>query len=488
MEDLLQQRIRELEEKLFCLESIIHNVSEGVILTDRECKITVFNPAKAKMEHMKAEEVIGTVSWEAYTKSSKEISEHQKVFDTREPILNSYRPHAYVGDVPVYICYSTHPVMQDGDILGVYTISRNETILRELLYDTLEHKRQLRETLQNTNGAEESFLAPGTSFTFTSMVGKSKLVKNLIKDAQTIATVNTSIMITGETGTGKEVLAQSIHNFSRVREKFIAINCAAIPENLVESTLFGSAKGAYTGAQDSPGLFREAGNGTLFLDEINSMSLAMQAKLLRALQEKCIRPVGSLKEYPIQCRLICASNEDLDVLLREKRLRHDLFFRISGFYLTIPPLRERKEDIVDLARMFIARYNHEFQKNIKTVAPDLTRRLLDNAWPGNIRELQHVIQNMMLRVRDLDEELDLTHYPSHVGSFFETTAGKRNAPSGEEAYLKTADLNATLKAVQREIIAAKLEQNQGNISKTARDLGILRQNLLIRMKRLGLCE
>jgi len=483
----LEERLRLLEERNYCLESILRHVSEGVILTDRECRIAVFNPAKAKMEHINPDQAIGSLSWEPYTHSNAEISEHKRVFDTREPILNAYRPHAYVGDVPVYIYYSTYPVLKDGEILGVYTVSRNETLLRELLYDTIEHKRQLREKDLATEGMEKSFLAPNTQFSFNNFVGRSPVMKDLIRDSQTIAGLSTSVMITGETGTGKEVLAQSIHNFGGEDRKFLAINCAAIPESLVESILFGSVKGAFTGAADKPGLFQDAGDGTLFLDEINSMSVIMQAKLLRALQEQRVRPVGSLREYPITCRLICASNESPDVLMREKRLRKDLFYRISGFHLSIPPLRERPEDITELAAMFIRKNNREFHRNIKTMAPELTETLLAHDWPGNVRELRHVIQNMMVRARELDTVLDLTHYPAHAlprqsrQSRQSCAIGAAAAPSAG-----VTNINAALDQAQREIISAGLERNNGNISRTARELGILRQNLVARMKRLGI--
>lgn len=485
MDRELLNRLRLLEEKIYCLEAIIDNISEGVLLTDRNYRISVFNPAKARMEHMKPEEVMGTVSWEAYSRSNAEISEHKRVFDTRKAIVNAYRPHAYVDDVPVYIYYSTYPVIKDGEVLGVFTISRNETILRELLYDTIEHKRRLREKALDAPGIEKRFLAPNTQFSFNNIVGNSQVMKDLVKDAQTIASVRTSIMITGETGTGKEVLAQSIHNFGNENKKFLAINCAAIPENLVESILFGSVKGAYTGALDKPGLFQEAEDGTLFLDEINSMNVPMQAKLLRALQEQCVRPVGSLKEYPIKCRLICASNEEPDTLIREKRMRQDLFYRLSGFYLTIPPLRARKEDIVDLAGMFIAKYNHEFHKNIQSMSPDLIDHLLNHQWPGNTRELQHVIQNMMLRARELDKVLDLTYYPAHAMPHTHCRELSAESPAGRKR-LETENINFTLDEVQREIISRRLCLNNGNVSQTARDLGIRRQNLLVRMKRLGL--
>ena len=480
MSDRAEERIRELEDRVYCLEAIIRHVSEGVILTDQECRITVFNPAKEKMEHMKAEDVLGKISWEAYSHSNREISEHQQVLDTGVPILKAYRAHAYVGETPVYIYYNTYPVVRDGKVLGVYSISRNETLLRELLYETIEHKRGLH--LEDGEERSERSLAKGTKFTFEDLVGCSPQIKQIIKDAQTIAGLDASILITGETGTGKEVLAQSIHNFGRGDKRFVAVNCAAIPDTLMESTMFGSVKGAFTGAVDSRGLLREAEDGTLFLDEINSMSTAMQAKLLRALQERCVRPVGSMEEYPIQCRLICASNESAGSLLREKLMRQDLFYRISDFILAIPPLRERKQDILELAEQFIRRYNREFHKNVTHMSEQLREYLLSGAWRGNIRELERVMRSLMLRVPEVEGTLDIQPGIGSLLGFEKTSAGA--GPS----YLETKDLQTTLRQIQKEIITHRLEENGGNISKAARDLGLQRQNLSQRIKRLELGE
>ena len=480
MSDRAEERIRELEDRVYCLEAIIRHVSEGVILTDQECRITVFNPAKEKMEHMKAEDVLGKISWEAYSHSNREISEHQQVLDTGVPILKAYRAHAYVGETPVYIYYNTYPVVRDGKVLGVYSISRNETLLRELLYETIEHKRGLH--LEDGEERSERSLAKGTKFTFEDLVGCSPQIKQIIKDAQTIAGLDASILITGETGTGKEVLAQSIHNFGRGDKRFVAVNCAAIPDTLMESTMFGSVKGAFTGAVDSRGLLREAEDGTLFLDEINSMSTAMQAKLLRALQERCVRPVGSMEEYPIQCRLICASNESAGSLLREKLMRQDLFYRISDFILAIPPLRERKQDILELAEQFIRRYNREFHKNVTHMSEQLREYLLSGAWRGNIRELERVMRSLMLRVPEVEETLDIQPGIGSLLGFEKTSAG------AEPSYLETKDLQTTLRQIQKEIITHRLEENGGNIAKAARDLGLQRQNLSQRIKRLELGE
>lgn len=187
-----------LEEENQCLREIVAHVNEGIILTDKACQITIFNPAKEKMERMSAQEVQGKVSWDAYSHSSWELSEHRQVFDSGVPILNAYRPHAYVSETPIYIHYSTYPVVRQGEVIGVYTISRNEGILRELLYETIEHKRLL--SREDGPHSELIGMAKGTHFTFSDMVGTSQAMKTLVREAQTVAPLHTPVLITGETG------------------------------------------------------------------------------------------------------------------------------------------------------------------------------------------------------------------------------------------------------------------------------------------------
>lgn len=485
MANYTEQYVQELEEKIYCLETIIEHIHEGVILTDRNCAITVFNPAKAKMEHMDAGKVLGEISWKAYERSDWETSEHRRVQDSGEAILNAYRPHAFVGEAPVYINYDTVPIKKNGEIIGVYSICRTESILREMLYRLLEHKRQL--LTEKQQAPDPIKLGPGTRYTFSDITGTSPVMSEVIREAQTIATMNMSVLITGETGVGKEVLAQSIHNLGREDKKFIAINCAAIPAELFESMLFGTVKGAYTGAVNTIGLFREAGEGTLFLDEFNSLTPLNQTKLLRVLQERCVRPVGSTKEYPVKCRLICASNEDLQALISAGRLRLDLYYRISEFCLEIPPLRERPEDIIQLSWLFVEEYNKELGRNIRRFSDDLCQWLKRKPWYGNTRELQHTIQNMMLKASEFDDTLTLDKLPVVTRRLEDWISPDSSAAIAfPDAPSEPIDcgLPELLKNYQKKVLEQELKKQNWNISATARTLKISRQNLMARMKRL----
>ena len=222
------------------------------------------------LEKRKAEDMIGRYIWDAYGYKDINKSEHMQVFKTRTSIINKYKAHAYDDGKPIYKSYSTFPVEKDGEIIGVYSISKDETKLQSLLAETIELKRQFKKTPEGNK-----YIRPnGTRFTFSDIIGSSDIIKKTIKIAQSISWLDNNILIVGSTGTGKEVLAQSIHNHGKRKPyPFVGINCSAIPENLLESILFGTTKGAYTGAVDSSGLFEEAGEGTLFLDELDSMPI-----------------------------------------------------------------------------------------------------------------------------------------------------------------------------------------------------------------------
>src|SRR5437762_3895901 len=225
-------------------------------------------------------------------------------------------------------------------------------------------------------------------YSFANIVGQSKKMKELFELVESVAASDANILIQGENGTGKELIANAIHyNSNRVKGPFIKINCAAIPKDLIESELFGYKKGAFTGANtDKVGLFEMAEGGSLLLDEIGEMPPYLQTKLLRVLQEREYRPIGSDRIVHVDFRLICATNIDLDAALREGRLREDLYFRINTIALRVPPLRERAEDIPLLGDYFLDKFRQRYQKNVKTLAPSVYHLLIRNRWPGNVRE------------------------------------------------------------------------------------------------------
>lgn len=465
------------DTRIYCLENIIDNINEGVLISDYEGRFVLYNKSQEKLEGLSSKEVIGKYLWEGY-RSSPELSEHRNVYRTNTPIIDRYSAHAYMDGIPKYVSYSTFPIIKDGETVAVYSISRNENRLQSLLHETLELKRKLYSTY---GGVDTKYHNNGTRYTFSDIMGESSVLTSLIKDAETIALLSSPVLIIGETGTGKEVFAQSIHNYGRNKgEPFVDINCSAIPENLLESILFGTVKGSYTGAADQAGLFEEARGGTLFLDEINSMPVAMQAKLLRVLQERKVRRVGSLESVPINCRIISAVNEDPEKAVKEGKMRQDLYYRLAGVSLYLPPLRERTSDIVPTILFFVGKYNKLLNKNVKSLSGELCEVVMDYSWPGNIRELEHMVENIMIRTADDQEEIHVSDIPPYM---------RRNllgSISKEHMEKKTESLPGLLRDMEKKMILESLKKNRWNLTHAAGELGIIRQSLEYRMKKLGI--
>jgi arginine utilization regulatory protein len=471
---------REDYNKIYCYENIIKMINDGILLTDYEGRVKIFNPIQETMENKKLDEVYDKYLWDFYDYEGEGQSEHRKVYKNKEPILGKYRLLTYKKGQPRYLYYSTYPILKDDEVIGVLSISKDEERLQELLSETVELKRQLANTNYSDDHGEH--LSNGTNYTFSDIAGTSKEIINTIKEAQTIALVDENVLIVGETGVGKEMFAQSIHNYVNKSEPYIAINCAAIPENLLESILFGSVKGAYTGAVGTKGLFEAAGKGTLMLDELNSMPISMQTKLLRVLQERKSIRVGGSEMYKIQCRIIAAMNEDPMKLMEKGLLRKDLFFRISSLMLDIPPLRERKEDIKHLIYFFIRKYNRIMKKNVAIISKNLEELLMNYSWPGNVRELEYIVENLMIKVKSNCNILTLDDLPTHILYNLNQDSIDISVKPGVDS------LNHALDELERKMIIQALESTNGNITHAANKLGIIRQSLLYRIKRLKISK
>jgi arginine utilization regulatory protein len=465
--------LKSLEEKVYCYEAIFDKLDDGLLMSDKNGIIILYNPAQEKLEGLVKESCIGKYLWDVYQYEAPEMSEHRQVFKTQKPIINEYKSHVKNGQSEKYLSYSTYPVIQNNQTLSVFSVSRNESKLLELLSETLELKRKLK------NNTITKAFNNGTFYTFDDIKGNSPAMTNTIKEAERMSLIDGNLLIIGETGVGKEMFAQSIHNMSKHnKEKFFAVNCAALPENLLESTLFGTTKGSFTGSVDQDGYLDEVGKGTLFLDELNSLPIYMQTKLLRVFQEKKFRKVGGLKNKDVECRIICAINEDPETLLSEGRLRQDLYFRISRLCLFIPPLRDRPEDIVFLTNYFISKYNEILGKHVKGYTNDLRELLYDYVWPGNVRELEHVIENLVINAESSESELSSSHLPNYLKSKLVKEKNKTRRIEGS--------LPETLNEAERKIIVEALNRFNWNFTKTSAYLGIIRQSLIYRVKKLDI--
>jgi DNA-binding NtrC family response regulator len=329
----------------------------------------------------------------------------------------------------------------------------------------LEHKEQNEENSSLRRAL--STMSGGTTPVF-----QSTAIQSVVRTVERVAPSDVSILITGESGTGKEVIADLIHALSpRSKAKIIKINCAALPRELIESELFGSVKGAFTGAHsDREGLFRQAEGGTLFLDEISEMPIDTQSKLLRVLQDQEVRPVGGKTSYKTNCRLVAATNRKTDEAISDGKLREDLFYRISAISVHLPPLRERREDILPLANSFLKRFAAQANRVIKGFTPSAVERLTTFDWPGNVRQLQNEVQRAVLLCEgDEVDAMDL--------SVTKIRSSNEESP----------DTNFTLlEGVERNAIVQMLKETGGNKLETAKRLGIGRQTLYNKIKAYGI--
>jgi Nif-specific regulatory protein len=313
---------------------------------------------------------------------------------------------------------------------------------------------------------------------FADIIGESEAMGQIFRQLEKVIDTRATVCIEGETGTGKEVIASAIHYQGRRRDKlFVAQNCAAVPENLLESELFGHKKGAFTGADhDKKGLFEIAEGGTLFLDEIGELGISLQAKLLRVLQENEIRPVGATASKSIDVRIICATNRSLEKEVERGTFRQDLFYRLRVFPLRLPPLRERREDITLLVDHFLRKYTVEMNKPVAGVTPEAMDQLTAYAWPGNIRELENEVQRLVIQ--------------GDAGGFITPDLLAPAVRKVEGLLGRVAPKKGTLKDMMEEIerwlLTEALREHNGNKTKTAETLGITREGLHKKLAKYGM--
>ena len=349
--------------------------------------------------------------------------------------------------------YVSKPFKPDEIVLALRKAEERETLRRE--------NRALREQIQKDNQ-------------FESILAKSKEMLDIFRTISKIADFKTTVLITGESGTGKELVARAIHGKSqRKSSPFVAINCGAIPENLLESELFGHKRGAFTDAtSDRRGLFEEADGGTLFLDEIGELPLNLQVKLLRVLQEENIRRVGDSKDLKVNVRIIAATHRDLTADVKAGRFREDLFYRINVLAIHIPPLRNRREDVSLLIDHFLSRNNARLGTNIRGLSPESRKLLLEYAWPGNVRELENTIERaMVLAESDVLQSSDL---PERI----------REALDPVQVHLASGELSIkkSSAAIEQILIRRALQKTKGNRTRAADLLEISHRALLYKIK------
>ncbi len=439
------------ENKTLCdkLLTIVDNISDGVFSVDLDFRITFLNKAAQTITGFTADQAMGKFCKDIFRTSACDTDCPLKAtLTTGKPVIN--KPVCITNKkgkrIPLSISTATLKDEQGNITGGVET------------FRDLDLARKLQKEFEGR-------------FTFEEMISRNKTMLELFETLPTIAESNSSVLIEGESGTGKELVARSLHNLSlRSEGPFISINCGALPDNLLESELFGYVAGAFTDARkDKLGRFALAEHGTLFLDEISNISQAMQIKLLRVLQEKEYEPLGATRTVRSDVRIISASNSNLDQMVSEGTFRPDLYYRINVVKISLPPLRERKEDIPLLIDHFVDQFNRLHRKDIPGVSQPVLEILMKHNYPGNIRELENIIEHAFVLCQD--GIIRPEHLPENLQA---------------KGSIPVVEIASSMKEMESLFIIAALKRNDWSRKKTAEELNIAPSTLYRKIRRLGL--
>ncbi|XNQ35645.1 sigma 54-interacting transcriptional regulator [Bacillus sp. 1P10SD] len=449
---------------------ILDEVDVGVHAVDETGKTIIYNKKMMQMESMDIHDVMDKNLLDVFMFKDDQSSTLVKALQEGKETSNVKQTYFNNKGREVTTINNTIPIYLDQNLKGAVEIAKDVTKLERLIKGNLNRE--------------------STKYTFDTIIGTSPAIMEVKESAKRATRTSSYVLIVGDTGTGKELFAQSIHNASmRLSAPFISQNCAALPDNLIESLLFGTKRGAFTGAVDTPGLFEQANRGTLLLDEINSLNLNLQAKLLRVLQEKTIRRIGDTKDTPIDVRVIANMNEDPIEAIANNRLRKDLYYRLGVVTIFVPPLKDRKEDIPLLVAHFIDKYNERFQMNVKGLSEEVHLSFLEYDWHGNVRELEHIIEAAMNIMMD-EEVIMYSHLPYQYRNKMQLK--ERMMPlSTVDTFLKensdvTIPLKDQMELFEKTYIEHVLKKHDFNISRAAKSLRLSRQSLQYRMKKLSL--
>jgi PAS domain S-box-containing protein len=430
---------------------ILDSISEGVFTIDLDWRITSFNQAAEKITGISREKALGQYCRDVLRADVCETDcTLAATMQTGKPIMNK----------------AVHIIDAKGKRRAI-------TISTALLKDSKGKVIGGVETFRDMSMIEQLRKEIEGRYSYEDIISQSHKMQTLFIILPNIAESNTTILIEGESGTGKELFARAIHNLSfRKNKPFIPVNCGALPDTLLESELFGYKAGAFTDAKkDKPGRFALAQGGTIFLDEIGDVSASVQVKLLRVLQDKTYEPVGGISPVKADVRIITATNKKLDQLVKEDKFRDDLYYRINVMKLELPPLRDRKEDIPLLVEHFIGRFNRLHNKNICCITNEVTAVLLSYNYPGNVRELENIIEHCFVLCDG--KVIEAKHLPSSIRPSLKSELTKDSEPT-------------TIKQMEIVFIKQALGRNKGNKTATAKQLGIDKSTLFRKMKAFGI--
>ncbi|MGE5676568.1 MAG: sigma-54 interaction domain-containing protein [Pseudomonadota bacterium] len=458
------------------LELILLNLDEGIIVTDAKANITFYKELATNIGGIDSNTALGKNILDVFPDLTPETSTFYSVIKSRKPIIEHIQHYTNYQGRKVSTVTSTIPIIENGEITGCFEIFKDLTQVADLSEKILH----LQEQLYKSSTGKKDYNESGAKYTFENIIGNSGSLQKLKEKARKAARSNSPVLVYGETGTGKELLVQAIHNADpkRRNKPFIAQNCAALPFNLLESILFGTAAGSFTGAKDNPGLFELAHGGTLYLDEVNSLNIELQAKLLRVIQDGVVRRVGATKTKDVDVRIIASTNEPPAELVEKKLMREDLYYRLNVIYLELPPLRERHGDIDVLVRYFIERNNSQLGKKVKGLSPEAMNAFTAYSWPGNIRELEHLVESTMNLIdNDIIALEDVQYYidKRRILTSVDMPVAIKSAPLG--------DFNEAVSEYEKSLLVKALKECGGNISMAARLLHLPKQTMHNKVKK-----
>lgn len=440
----------------------IYNYFDGIIVTDKNGIINYYVNFRTDIYNLRLKQIIGKNILEIHPEIKEEDSTIMQVLKTGQPIYDRIEhlttPH---GDCMTNIC-STLPILENGNIVGAIDLSR--------CIDTDVQRKFIE--------MPKVFNQSNSLYHVNDIVSASKKVNDLKSIISMVANTDSAVMICGETGTGKELFAQSVHTSGlRVSKPFISQNCAAIPNTLLEGILFGTTKGSFTGAEDKAGLFEMANGGTLFLDEINSMDLGMQAKILKVIEEKKVRRIGSDDTVSVDLKIISATNKPPLQCVKDNTIREDLFYRLSTVLFNIPSLRERIVDIPLLVNYFIEQNNSKMNKNVLGVSSEVMELFMNYQWPGNVRELKNVIEGAFNVIGS--SEIKKDDLPPHLLNNY-SHQNERLISYGEDM-----SLPERLEEYEKRLLIQALDSTN-NLTRAAEKLKITKQALNYKILKYGL--
>ena len=459
----------------------LNHLTQGVQIYDRNGYAVFFNQTSRKISQIPSSlDVQGKHLLDLFA-LDEEVSTTMTALRTQAPVINRVDHFRTSAGISILSANTAYPLKRGKQIIGAAAFEQTRDIVGAC-------KESMIATEQALNGFKNN--VPATRFSgysFENVIGHGKALQEAVSIAKKIAPQNNSVLLVGETGTGKEIFAQSIHRSSkRSQKKFVALNCAAIPDSLIESMLFGTQKGSFTGSENRPGFFEEAQGGTLFLDELNSMSLSMQSKILRALQENSFRRVGGQKDISMDVRIISSCNKDPFQCIADNQLRKDLFYRLSTVMIELPPLSMHMEDLEELIQYHLSATAYQYVHNVTALDNQVMDLFKSYSWPGNVRELFHVLDYAQ-NLADGDT-ITLEHLPSYLLKEQKSIKKAPGVPDTPEASLdwENCSLQSLMDDYENKVILKALEHFGYNITQTAQALGLRRQSLQYRIHKYGI--